>query len=484
VRGMEAVAHVIANRANSGQYPGDPAAVALQPYQFSVWNEGEGRGKTDYDRDSREYKTAAEAIDRVFSGQSQDPTNGALFYHTPQVNPAWSREVNRYGTTQLGNHIFYNGNPVPPLEIPNVVASRLDTQPRPIPPLPRLDPRVPNRMDLAADLIPSNVMRQELEMQGQSYAAQDRTRPSQVRLPTLPSPNAQTRNVPMPRLDPRLPNRMDLAADSVPQNVMRQELQLQGQSYAGQERAPSRQVATPTPQRPVPQSIIERVPPPRVVPNSVVTQSVQAAQAATNPSLSAALARSTIPAGMPVNNRSRDSVAQAAMGAAYRPPNTIPGPASLPKDQSRLTAGVYPMAPVGPAVGSQLSVVPAIAPRAVTGFPTPAAMRPLPQVPRQSLASLAMPTPISQRPAPLPTMRVTVNGAGSYGGGASAPQSFHGSTGRNTYTVGQKYTMGGQTFIANPNGSFTNTRTGQVLPGSSRSQQEERRSTGPAQSLV
>jgi hypothetical protein len=461
VRGMEAVAHVLANRAGSGRYPSDPAAVALQPSQFSVWNQGEGRGKTDYDRDSREYKTAAEAIDRVFSGQSQDPTNGALFYHTPQVNPRWSSEVNRYGTTQLGNHIFYNGNPVPPRDIPNVVASRLDTQPRPIPPLPRLDPRVPNRMDLAADLIPSNVMRQELEMQGQSYVAQDRNRPSQVRLPTLPPPSAQTRNVPMPRLDPRLPNRMDLAADSVPQNVMRQELQLQGQSYAGQERASPRQVATPAPQRPVPQSIIERVPPPRVVPNSVVTQSVQAAQAATNPALSAALARSTIPAGVPVNNRSRDSVAQAAMGAAFTPPAAIPAPSSMPKSQDRLAAGIYPQAPVGvPSVASALSVVPlpaiapAIAPRqqAVTGFPTALDQRPMLQ-PQRSLAAMTMPTPVAQRPAQSQPLRIAVNGANSYSGGRSpAPQTITGSSTGKSYNVGQKFQSGGYRFEATPSG--------------------------------
>jgi hypothetical protein len=63
----------------------------------------------------------------VFSGQTPDPTNGALYYHTPAVNPSWSGAVNRYGTNQIGNHIFYNGRPTPPGEIPNQVASLTDT---------------------------------------------------------------------------------------------------------------------------------------------------------------------------------------------------------------------------------------------------------------------------------------------------------------------------------------------------------------------
>ncbi len=130
VGGMEAVAQVIRNRANSGKYPNDPMAVALQPYQFSTWNRGEGgNNPQQFKSGTQQYETARQAVERVFSGDSIDPTNGALFYHTPQVNPNWANEVNKYGTTQIGNHIFYNGNPVPPRDIPNVVASQLDVRP-------------------------------------------------------------------------------------------------------------------------------------------------------------------------------------------------------------------------------------------------------------------------------------------------------------------------------------------------------------------
>lgn len=126
--GMAAVAQVIQNRANSGRYPSDPAAVALQPYQFSTWNTGEGgNNPQQFSPNSDIYQNAGRVVDAVFGGQVPDLTNGALYYHTPAVNPNWSNEVNRYGTTRLGNHIFYNGCPTPPGEIPNTVASWTDT---------------------------------------------------------------------------------------------------------------------------------------------------------------------------------------------------------------------------------------------------------------------------------------------------------------------------------------------------------------------
>lgn len=128
IDGMAAVAHVIANRANSGQFSSDPAAVALQPNQFSGWRTGEGgNNPNQFQPGTRQYNQALQIIDNVFSGQTPDPTNGALYYHTPAVNPSWSGAVNRYGTNQIGNHIFYNGRPTPPREIPNQVASLTDT---------------------------------------------------------------------------------------------------------------------------------------------------------------------------------------------------------------------------------------------------------------------------------------------------------------------------------------------------------------------
>lgn len=90
-----------------------------------------------------------------------------------------------------------------------------------------------------------------------------------------------------------------------------------------------------------------------------------------------------------------------------------------------------------------------------------------------------------QQPAQAPR-----SNSGGSSGGSSDPYepprvSFSGvSTGR-TYTEGQKYSMGGDTYVANANGSFTNTRTGKTLVGSSQQRSDEPRSSNsPAQSLV
>lgn len=111
--GMAAVAHNIRNRSLSGQYPTDPAQVALQPYQYSAWNSANkgGNNPNKYSPNSTQYQNALEVIQSVFGGSSPDPTNGALFYHNPSVNPPWASAVNQHGTTKIGNHIFYNGRP-------------------------------------------------------------------------------------------------------------------------------------------------------------------------------------------------------------------------------------------------------------------------------------------------------------------------------------------------------------------------------------
>jgi hypothetical protein len=47
----------------------------------------------------------------VLSGQSADPTDGALFYHTRAVRPRWARVGQ--GRQTIGQHIFYADVPDP-----------------------------------------------------------------------------------------------------------------------------------------------------------------------------------------------------------------------------------------------------------------------------------------------------------------------------------------------------------------------------------
>lgn len=127
VEGMADVIQTIFNRANSGQYPSDPAAVALQNKQYSAWNSGEGgNNPQQFSPNSEIYQTAAQALDAVVGGRP-DPTGGALFYHTPSTNPYWASSVNKHGTIERNGHVYYPSRPTPPGEIPSV-ASLLDVR--------------------------------------------------------------------------------------------------------------------------------------------------------------------------------------------------------------------------------------------------------------------------------------------------------------------------------------------------------------------
>jgi spore germination cell wall hydrolase CwlJ-like protein len=114
--GMRAVAHVMVNRV--GERFGDNLeTVILAPKQFSVWNAGDPnrplvRNPERYARsgENRETWEVAQQVAReVLSGQSADPTNGALFYHTRAIRPWWSRYGE--GRQEIGAHVFYRDVP-------------------------------------------------------------------------------------------------------------------------------------------------------------------------------------------------------------------------------------------------------------------------------------------------------------------------------------------------------------------------------------
>lgn len=110
--GMRAVAHVIVNRLGP-RFGGDIASVILAPAQFSAWNEGDRNrplveNPETYATSGINLETwqAAQQIAReVLSGQSVDPTSGALFYHTRAVRPWWARYG--HGRRIIGEHVFY-----------------------------------------------------------------------------------------------------------------------------------------------------------------------------------------------------------------------------------------------------------------------------------------------------------------------------------------------------------------------------------------
>ena len=114
--GMRAVSHVIVNRVGS-RFGDDLETVIRAPKQFSAWNRGDPNRRLV--QNPERYATGgvnratwieAQNIAReVLSGQSVDPTNGALFYHTRAIRPWWSRYG--HGATIIGAHIFYRDVP-------------------------------------------------------------------------------------------------------------------------------------------------------------------------------------------------------------------------------------------------------------------------------------------------------------------------------------------------------------------------------------
>ena len=111
--GMRAVAHVMVNRIGP-RFGEDLATVILSPKQFSVWNRGDPNRRLvlslvdDPERFSiggPEWEIALRVAREVLSGQSVDPTGGALFYHTRAVRPRWAGRGE--GRQVIGAHIFY-----------------------------------------------------------------------------------------------------------------------------------------------------------------------------------------------------------------------------------------------------------------------------------------------------------------------------------------------------------------------------------------
>lgn len=134
VEGMKLVANVILNRRAHDTRWGDTIkSVVLQDKHFSAWNpDDENKAKMlkmlqYYDylkakpegseewlsrfKNSKEYPEflvymkARKVAQQALSGKLRDRTNGALFYHTPDVNPRWSRgqEV----VAKVGGHLFF-----------------------------------------------------------------------------------------------------------------------------------------------------------------------------------------------------------------------------------------------------------------------------------------------------------------------------------------------------------------------------------------
>jgi spore germination cell wall hydrolase CwlJ-like protein len=114
--GMRAVAHVIVNRVGL-RFGETVEDVIRAPWQFSAWNRGDPNQPLAQNPERyatgginlETWEIAQRVAREVLAGQSVDPTDGALFYHTTAIRPWWSRYGE--GRREIGAHVFYRDVP-------------------------------------------------------------------------------------------------------------------------------------------------------------------------------------------------------------------------------------------------------------------------------------------------------------------------------------------------------------------------------------
>ena len=111
--GMRAVGHVIRNRWMAKRHGAFVTDTVSAAWQFSCWNEGDPNraamlnidGLRAGSEDHRLWLAAKGLAAEILAGRSEDPTSGALFYHTDSVQPAWS--VGLAPVARIGGHLFF-----------------------------------------------------------------------------------------------------------------------------------------------------------------------------------------------------------------------------------------------------------------------------------------------------------------------------------------------------------------------------------------
>jgi spore germination cell wall hydrolase CwlJ-like protein len=98
--GQMAVAHVMLNRTRSGKFPSNVCAVANQPRQF--FNLANYNPRLD----TAQWRSAVEVARAALSGETEDTSKGAMFFHAAYARPD-SFFRTRTRVVQLEDHIFY-----------------------------------------------------------------------------------------------------------------------------------------------------------------------------------------------------------------------------------------------------------------------------------------------------------------------------------------------------------------------------------------
>ena len=105
-RGMSAVAAVVMNRLADPAFPKTVCAVVTQgketgACQFSWWCDG----RPDDVEEAQPYAEATEIARRALNQELEDPTDGAVNFHTLATQTSWASEFVK--TATIGEHVFY-----------------------------------------------------------------------------------------------------------------------------------------------------------------------------------------------------------------------------------------------------------------------------------------------------------------------------------------------------------------------------------------
>ena len=107
LEGMFAVAEVILNRRDSGNYPSSVCGVVHQGTgaQYACQFTYTCDGRSDVVQERGAWNAVGRVASVMLGGAPRDLTNGAMFYHTRGVSPSWSARFTR--TAAIGAHLFY-----------------------------------------------------------------------------------------------------------------------------------------------------------------------------------------------------------------------------------------------------------------------------------------------------------------------------------------------------------------------------------------
>ena len=106
-QGMYAVAEVILNRRDSGDYPNSVCGVVHQGTgaQYACQFTYTCDGQSDAVREQGAWNVVGQVAAQMLGGAPRTLTAGATHYHTRGVNPSWARRFPQ--TAAIGAHLFY-----------------------------------------------------------------------------------------------------------------------------------------------------------------------------------------------------------------------------------------------------------------------------------------------------------------------------------------------------------------------------------------